>query len=660
MATIYSGASSDGFRCACTYSLSSDSTQVTISGTIYLQHKGSAYSSPYVPVCAEISYAGLITDVVIADTNTITSCSAHSNWTSINSKAFSNSFDKKTYTRQQQLSIGPSVHFMDPETTFEIEIPSLDYWAVVYNTTGGTNKPDNQVKYYGIDLTLRSSKPTKTDYVFSHWNTEIDNTGTTYIPGATYSANADLNLYAIWNSTVKYNANGGNTNIQTQNKIYGTPLTLSSSIPTRTGYVFDKWNTAADGSGDDYASGATYSEEVSVTLYAQWKSLPSKPIITSMSAIRWDETEDEQADEGTSAKITAEWSIDLSSDYYGSTNTATVTCAVTPQSGSSLPTITPVSGTSGTSGTAIFMASNLDTDMQYTVTVTVTDRYSFTNKVVILTRAYFTMDFKAGGGGIGIGRAAPDSGLEIGYETIFDQDVTVYEDLIVSGNVVSPKMTGIPTAPTPSSGDDSTKVATTAFVKNAIGGGGSSHGIPSGGSDGQILTKQSGTDYDVDWEEPPSVASTDVPTADTIAEFDSDAHMNSTDMTTGVGGEVESFVDGLNVTGFDLVEDISNKFTFTSAWTGLVRSAYKIGKLVVFSLGGNAGTVVAGTQYIMVTIASGYRPKTTTYYTGHGTNGSYLPQGIVNSIAWTSGDITVRPQTNTCNYIFVSGVYVLP
>lgn len=118
--------------------------------------------------------------------------------------------------------------------------------------------------------------------------------------------------------------------------------------------------------------------------------------------------------------------------------------------------------------------------------------------------------------------------------------------------------------------------------------------------------------------------------------------------------EVEAFINGLNI------EDISDKFTFTSAWSNLVCSAYKIGKLVVFSLEGNAGTVVAGTQYTMVTIASGYRPKTTTYYTGHGTDGSYFPQGIVNSIVWTSGDITVRPQTNTCNYIFLSGMYVLP
>lgn len=46
-----------------------------------------------------------------------------------------------------------------------------------------------------------------------------------------------------------------------------------------------------------------------------------------------------------------------------------------------------------------------------------------------------------------------------------------------------------------------------------------------------------------------SVNSTDVPTADTIAEFDSTAHMNSTDMTSQ---EVSDFVDGLDASGGNL------------------------------------------------------------------------------------------------------------
>jgi hypothetical protein len=42
------------------------------------------------------------------------------------------------------------------------------------------------------------------------------------------------------------------------------------------------------------------------------------------------------------------------------------------------------------------------------------------------------------------------------------------------------------------------------------GGGGTGHGIPAGGTTGQILTKTSGTDYDADWADKPSYTASDV------------------------------------------------------------------------------------------------------------------------------------------------------
>ena len=56
---------------------------------------------------------------------------------------------------------------------------------------------------------------------------------------------------------------------------------------------------------------------------------------------------------------------------------------------------------------------------------------------------------------------------------------------------------------------------------------------------------------------------TSIPTADTVAEFDNDAHMNSTDMTSQ---EVEDFVDGLNVTASTLVDYIVEQGT-SGIWT---------------------------------------------------------------------------------------------
>jgi uncharacterized repeat protein (TIGR02543 family) len=70
--------------------------------------------------------------------------------------------------------------------------------------------------------------------------------------------------------TISYNANGGSGAPSSQTKDGGIDLTLSSTVPTRTGYAFAGWNTKADGSGTNYASGAAFTGNANATLYAQW------------------------------------------------------------------------------------------------------------------------------------------------------------------------------------------------------------------------------------------------------------------------------------------------------------------------------------------------------------------------------------------------------
>ena len=43
---------------------------------------------------------------------------------------------------------------------------------------------------------------------------------------------------------------------------------------TKTGFTFAGWNTQADGKGTAYAVGYSYSENSSITLYAQWTAIP--------------------------------------------------------------------------------------------------------------------------------------------------------------------------------------------------------------------------------------------------------------------------------------------------------------------------------------------------------------------------------------------------
>lgn len=162
-------------------------------------------------------------------------------------------------------------------------------YTVSYDANGGSGAPADQTKTYGVNLTLSSTKPTRTGYTFSKWNTKADGTGTNYNSGAKYTGNANLTLYAVWTPityTVTYNANGGSGAPGNQTKTYGVALTLSSTKPTRTGYTFVKWNTKSDGTGTNYNSGAKYTGNANLTLYAQWKEerkLSLEPITPNSS-----------------------------------------------------------------------------------------------------------------------------------------------------------------------------------------------------------------------------------------------------------------------------------------------------------------------------------------------------------------------------------------
>ena len=71
-------------------------------------------------------------------------------------------------------------------------------YTVSYDANGGTGAPTNQTKTYGTALTLSNITPSRNGYSFLNWNTNKSGTGTSYNPGASYTTNADLDLFAIW------------------------------------------------------------------------------------------------------------------------------------------------------------------------------------------------------------------------------------------------------------------------------------------------------------------------------------------------------------------------------------------------------------------------------------------------------------------------------
>ena len=112
---------------------------------------------------------------------------------------------------------------------------------------------------------------------------KLHNADGTYTETATASAGDVINyVNGVWGGeeptelTVTFEANGsaeypveGTMPPQTVNAKTDTALNANSF--TREGYNFLNWNTAADGTGDSYADGATINLTENTTLYAQWE-----------------------------------------------------------------------------------------------------------------------------------------------------------------------------------------------------------------------------------------------------------------------------------------------------------------------------------------------------------------------------------------------------
>ena len=154
-------------------------------------------------------------------------------------------------------------------------------YAVTYNGNGNDSgtAPANQTKFPNIPLTLASNTGNlaTNGLFFAGWNTQADGLGIDYAEGATYTDNASLALYAKWTSqaTVTYNGNtsdSGSAPVDNNSYNYNSTVTVlgNTGVLGKTGHTFTGWNTAANGSGTNYAPGDTFNITVFTTLYAQW------------------------------------------------------------------------------------------------------------------------------------------------------------------------------------------------------------------------------------------------------------------------------------------------------------------------------------------------------------------------------------------------------
>ena len=309
-----------------------------------------------------------------------------------------------------------------------VSIAAKPSYTVSYNANGGSGAPSSQTKWYGTNLTLSSTKPTRTGYSFAGWATSSSGS-VAYQPGGTYSSNTDVTLYAKWTAntyTVSYNANGGSGAPSSQTKWYGTNLTLSSIKPTRTDYNFLGWSTSASG-GVVYESGAEYTKNSNITLYAVWELAYVKPRITGFSAQRCDST-GVNIEDGTYVKVTFNWATD------NEVQNIKIEWKIQKDNIWSNYTITG-SGTSG-SVNQIIGNGTIDNEMVYVVKAYVQDRatngITYSPQISIGT-IKFPIDIKRGGVGVAIGKAAEEVELlDVAWDAKFNKDVNIQGNLKIN------------------------------------------------------------------------------------------------------------------------------------------------------------------------------------------------------------------------------------
>ena len=161
------------------------------------------------------------------------------------------------------------------------EIPP-ETFTVAFDANGGSVSPGSGVT--GADGKLSSlPTPVREGYDFNGWFTAAEG-GTAVDLNRVYTG--DTTLYAHWTETppetftVTFDANGGS--VSPGSGVTGEDGTLSSlPTPTRSGYTFDGWFTAATG-GTRVDVNDVYSSDT--TIYAHWSQIPPKTFTVTFDA----------------------------------------------------------------------------------------------------------------------------------------------------------------------------------------------------------------------------------------------------------------------------------------------------------------------------------------------------------------------------------------
>lgn len=133
----------------------------------------------------------------------------------------------------------------------------VDTYAVTYDANGGENAPSAQAKIKDEDMTITSSAPQRTGYIFKGWAPNKTATEPQYQSGGTYTKNTPITLYAVWEPeiyTISFDVNGGKGEVESTTITYGNTMKMPNTV-IKEGSYLKGWSQTKGASTPDYKLG---------------------------------------------------------------------------------------------------------------------------------------------------------------------------------------------------------------------------------------------------------------------------------------------------------------------------------------------------------------------------------------------------------------------
>lgn len=311
-----------GWKCTHSASVTSQTdTTATIRVYAYWQNDGWEYDVNN--ISAYVYCNGVESQVM--DSGTVDNDSSDNSNTSARTTLGYHDFTINKTTSSQSIPCYASIdsdstyagNYTRNSTPTNVTVSAKTSYKVSFNANGGSGAPSTQTKWHGTNLTLSSTKPTRTGYTFEGWalsQAEANSGDWYYQAGGTCGKNENLTLYAVWTEhklTINYysnyatsafadalNAVGSDKNVKVWTadvyydndySTYGLANYSNSTgavYMTRTGYTgTGNWGTSTSGGtliaeNQSYSSGQAIAKAVgkdlsngnaSINLYAQWQ-----------------------------------------------------------------------------------------------------------------------------------------------------------------------------------------------------------------------------------------------------------------------------------------------------------------------------------------------------------------------------------------------------